>query len=200
MGSGIHGGFGNTKGSRENKSNNTNAKVSLPTNQSQLKHIFRNEKGHLKNTLANQKLIVDLANNKKHFKGKDKYGNRLDGINKVALKSSFIKDTESKLLSEEIVKKAEIIVTGKIVYISMGFNAPAALVDAQSMAQKSLEYFSDEEKAFYDFNFTLREDKTEASEGFLISGYKNSNGSGLVWNNNNPVTEENESTEKSDGE
>ena len=131
---------------------------------------------------------------------KEKYGNRLDGINKVALKSSFIKDTESKLLSEEIVKKAEIIVTGKIVYISMGFNAPAALVDAQSMAQKSLEYFSDEEKAFYDFNFTLREDKTEASEGFLISGYKNSNGSGLVWNNNNPVTEENESTEKSDGE
>jgi filamentous hemagglutinin len=75
MGSGIHGGFGNTKGSRENKRNNTNDKVSLPTNQSQLKHIFRNEKGHLKNTLANQKLIVDLANNKKHFKGKDKYGN-----------------------------------------------------------------------------------------------------------------------------
>jgi filamentous hemagglutinin len=73
MGTGTHGGFGNTKGNRE--SNNAKEKVSLPTNQSQLKHIFRNEKGHLKNTLANQKLIKDLANNDKYFKGKDRYGN-----------------------------------------------------------------------------------------------------------------------------
>lgn len=133
---------------------------------------------------------------------KDKYGDRLEGINKVKLTSSFIKDTESKLIAEEIVKKAEIIVTGKIVYISMKFDAPTTLVEAQSMAQKSLEYFKDEEKNFYDFMFTLREDATDSAEGFLISGSKNKNGSGLVWNNNNPITENNESesTEKSDGE
>ena len=134
---------------------------------------------------------------------KDKYGARLDGIDKVKISESFIKDTESKLLSEEMVKKAEIKVTGKIVYISMKFDAPTTLVEAQSMAQKSLDFFKDEEKKFYDFIFTLREDSTESTEGFLISGAKNVNGSGLVWNNNSPVTESTEtteSTEKNDGE
>ena len=131
---------------------------------------------------------------------KDKYGDRLEGIKKVKLTESFIKDTESKLIAEEIVKKADIIVTGKIVYISMKFDAPTTLVEAQSMAQKSLEYFKDEEKNFYDFMFTLKEDATDSTEGFLISGAKNKNGSGLVWNNNNPITENNESEEKSDGE
>ncbi len=131
---------------------------------------------------------------------KDKYGDRLEGIDKVALKASFIQDTESKLIAEEIVKKAEIIVTGKIVYISMNFDAPTTLVEAQSMAQKSLEYFSEAEKAFYDFMFTLKEAKTDTSDGFLISGAKNKNGTGLVWNNNNPIVEENESTENSNGE
>lgn len=132
---------------------------------------------------------------------KDKYGDRLEGINKVKLSDSFIKETEGKLIAEEIVKKADIIVTGKIVYISMKFDAPTTLVEAQSIAQKSLEYFKDEEKNFYDFMFTLREDATESAEGFLISGSKNINGSGLVWNNNNPVTENTESAEqKTDGE
>lgn len=131
---------------------------------------------------------------------KDKYGARLEGIEKVKLSNSFIKDVESKLVSEEMVKKAEIIVTGKIVYISMKFDAPTTLVEAQTMAQKSLEYFKEEEKNYYDFMFTLREDSTESSEGFLISGAKNINGSGLVWNNNSPITENTESTEKSDGE
>ena len=132
---------------------------------------------------------------------KNKYGDRLNGIDKVKLSSAFIKDTESKLISEEIVKKADIIVTGKIVYISMKFDAPTTLVEAESVAQKSLDYFKDEEKNFYDFMFTLKEDSTESSEGFLISGSKNKNGSGLVWNNNTPIVENTtESTEKSDGE
>ena len=38
MGTGVHGGFGNTKGS---------GRVSLPKNDSQIKHIFRKKKGHL---------------------------------------------------------------------------------------------------------------------------------------------------------
>ena len=131
---------------------------------------------------------------------KDKYGDRLEGINKVKLSDSFIKDVESKLIAEEIVKKADIIVTGKIVYISMKFDAPTTLVEAQSIAQKSLEYFKEDERNYYDFMFTLREDATDSAEGFLISGAKNINGTGLVWNNNKPVTENAEDTEKTDGE
>ena len=39
----------------------------------------------------------------------------------------------------------------------MKFDAPTTLVEAQSMAQKSLEYFKEEEKNYYDFMFTLKD-------------------------------------------
>ena len=128
---------------------------------------------------------------------KDKYGDRLEGIEKVKLD---VKDIESKIVAEEIVKKATVTVTGKIVYFDIKFDVPTTLVEAQSIAQKSLDYFKDEEKKFYDFHYTLKEDSTEEAEGFLISGAKNKNGSGLVWNNNNPVEKSEETTEEGNGE
>ena len=72
MGTGNYGGFGNTKGNK----NNNSGSVQLPKNQAQLKHIFRESKGHLKDTILNHKLLVTLANNKKYYRGTDKYGNK----------------------------------------------------------------------------------------------------------------------------
>ena len=128
---------------------------------------------------------------------KDKYGERLAGIEKVKIDT---KDVESKIIVEEIVKKVEVKVTGKIVYITMKFDAPTTLVEAQSIAQKSLDYFDEAQKKFYDFHFTLKETATETDEGFIISGAKNKNGSGLVWNNNNPIVTEESTEEEGNGE
>ena len=50
-------------------------RVKLPKNDSQLKHIFRDEEGHLKDTPENRKMLLDLANNNKYHMGKDMYGN-----------------------------------------------------------------------------------------------------------------------------
>ena len=49
-------------------------KVKLPKNESQLKHIFRNEEGHLKDTQENRKMLLDLANDTKYHVGKDLRG------------------------------------------------------------------------------------------------------------------------------
>ena len=46
-------------------------KVKLPKNDSQLKHIFRDEEGHLKDTPENRKILLDLANDTKYHIGKD---------------------------------------------------------------------------------------------------------------------------------
>lgn len=50
-------------------------RIRMPQNNSQLKHIFRNDKGHLPDTPENRKLLSDLANDSRHYIGKDQWGN-----------------------------------------------------------------------------------------------------------------------------
>ena len=132
--------------------------------------------------------------------GSDKYGNRLEGIEKYKITESRQKDFENNIANNDKVKSVDIKVTGKIIYITMQITEGVELVEAQSIAQKSLESFSEKEQSFYDFNITLKQDATDTSDGFIISGSKNKNGSGLVWNNNRQVasTTDNPATEKED--
>ena len=127
---------------------------------------------------------------------KGKYGDRLEGIEKVQLTEKKLDDIESKILAEKDVLVAECRVQGKIVYITISFDGPETLVEAQTTAQKTIEFFTEEERAFYDFHFTLKKSSTENDEGFLISGAKNKNGSGFSWNNNRPVTQSLEEPDK----
>lgn len=69
MGTGLHGGFGNTNG------NNSPDEVKLPQDPSQLDHIFGNREGHLPDTPGNRDALVNLANDNSNLWGKDKYGN-----------------------------------------------------------------------------------------------------------------------------
>lgn len=126
-----------------------------------------------------------------------KYGDRLEGIEAVAINDSKVNDIEGNIIQNELVKSAKLKITGKIIYIHIVFESTVDLVQAESVAQQTLELFSEEELNFYDFQFTLKNEGTESSDGFLISGARNQNGSGLVWNNNNPITS-NEGTEESE--
>lgn len=49
--------------------------IQLPQDRSQIDHIFRKSEGHLQNTVENQKILVDLANDKSKYIGTDIYGN-----------------------------------------------------------------------------------------------------------------------------
>lgn len=132
--------------------------------------------------------------------GSDKYGNRLEGIDKYKITSSRQKDFENNVANNDKIKSVDIQITGKIIYITMQVEPDVALVEAESIAQKSLEEFSEKERSFYDFNITLKQNSSDKSDGFIISGAKNKNGVGLVWNNNRQVTEitDDSATEKED--
>ncbi len=124
--------------------------------------------------------------------GGSKYGDRLDGIELVTIsddkKNSVVEDIKQR----KNVKDAKIEVSGKIIYIRIAFNAGADLDTSKAIAVKTLEQFSDEEKAFYDVHFTLVSEKNEVSDGFTIMGSKNVNGTNLIWGNNNPVNDDGE--------
>lgn len=122
--------------------------------------------------------------------GSNKYGNRLDGVDNVKISSSRLNDFENNVANNDKVKNVDIRVQGKIIYITMQLETGVELEEAEGIALKSLENFSEEESAFYDFNITLKQNSTDNSDGFIISGAKNKNGTGLIWNNNRVVEDE----------
>lgn len=47
----------------------------FPKNESQIKHIMRDDKGHLVDNVANRALLISLSDDKNAYLGKDKRGN-----------------------------------------------------------------------------------------------------------------------------
>lgn len=118
------------------------------------------------------------------------YGDRLEDIDKYPITDSFKSEYIDFLESNEKVDSASIKTSGRIIYVSIKYVVDTTLVDAESLAQSSLEKFSEEILGYYDIDFTLSSDDSDNSEGFTIFGAKNVSGTGLVWNNNTPVESE----------
>ncbi len=128
-------------------------------------------------------------------KGKDKYGDRLDGIEDHQISESKISDYKVNLANNEKVKAVNLTIEGKIIYIKVTYEENCSLEEAKSIAAKSLESFTEDEQGFYDFNIDLEKKATSTSDGFFVEGAHNSNGTGMVWDNNREVT-----TTTTDGE
>lgn len=127
-----------------------------------------------------------------YFVGTEKspYGNRLD--NKVKLPKTFEKDIEKSLDADEIIKKSDVRLSVRTIYITIEFENNVTLDQAKDKAISCLEFITEEQLEYYDINYILTKEKTEESEGFTIMGARNSFGTGVVWNNNKPIVEDEE--------
>lgn len=130
----------------------------------------------------------------KYFFGSSKssYGDRLDGIKEVEVTEEIQNNFLTSMKNDDLISDATIKAKGKIIYITLLFKDSVSLVEAQSKALASLMAFDQKYLDFYDFHYTLKGNATENSEGFLIMGAKNVNGSGLIWNNNTEVVKNEE--------
>ena len=113
---------------------------------------------------------------------KDKYGNRLEGIEKVEIKESKLNDIEKKITENELVKSTDAVIRGKLVYITITLNT-GTHADTESIDQSSLDLFSEEEKAFYDIQYIVDNKDDKIEENFPVMGYIKAGNSVIKWTN-----------------
>ena len=126
-----------------------------------------------------------------------KYGGRLEGIEDYPFDEDMQNDIISQIEENEIVEDVTMRVSGKSIYVTIIFVPETTLVEGQSIALSSLDYFSEETLSFYDLEYMIEAEATEETEGFQIIGAKNVSGTGgIVWNNNTEFETEEEVTEE----
>ena len=113
---------------------------------------------------------------------KDKYGNRLDGIENVEFNTENIEDIKKSFFVNENVDSVEINVKGKLIYVNLVLKS-GTHSDCESMTQASLALFSEEVKNFYDIQFIVNNLDVETKENFPVMGYVKSGKSVIKWTN-----------------
>lgn len=103
---------------------------------------------------------------------------------------SDLKD-ESKITStikaDDLVTDSTLRVSDKsnVIFITIKFTSKATIAEAQSIAVKSLDNFTDEEKECYDIEYAILAPAGDKSESYTLMGSVNASGSNIIWTNNN---------------
>ena len=120
-----------------------------------------------------------------------KYGDRLEEIEDYPFDSDMQDEIIAQIKENEIVEDVTMRVSGKIIYVNITFVPATTLVEGQSVALASLEFFSEDTLSFYDLEYMIEAEATDDAEGFQLIGAKNVSGTGgIVWNNNTEFEEE----------
>lgn len=112
----------------------------------------------------------------KSFSDKDpnaKYGNRLNGIDKVEITETRLKNVSEKLLDNKITKKANFNISGRIVKLFIEVKNDTDELSVQSLLTVILENFTEDEKSFYDFEVFITNESEK--ELYPMIAYKHRN-------------------------
>ncbi len=135
-------------------------------------------------------IVMGIFLLKLFFSGNDsKYGDRLEDVESIVVDDKLINKVNKKMMEDTSITTAKANVSGKIIYVTLKFNGISNLSEAQGKAVTAMNEFGEEIGKKYDFQFILLQDATDKSEEIKIMGSKNVSGSGIIWNNNNVLTE-----------
>ncbi len=112
----------------------------------------------------------------------DKYGNRLNGIETVEITTTRLSDLEKEIKEDEKVEKVNSRIKGKIIHVNIYLKEGKA-TDAKNIAIKSLEFFTEDEKNFYDISYSVSKEGDVDDVTFPIMGYKKSDNTIISWTN-----------------
>ena len=112
--------------------------------------------------------------------GKDNYGNRLDGIGQVKINQDSITKMKQDISDNESVESIDTDLKGRIVNVIIEVKSGTKILDAKKIADKTLEYFTGDQKEYYDIQVFLMSD----DENYSYIGYKHKTSKGFMWTNN----------------
>lgn len=110
-----------------------------------------------------------------------KYGNRLEGIQKVNITKTQQKKIKDNIETLEISKSVSVYLTGKILKTVVVLKDDVALDKSKETYVKLLEQLTDEQKKYFDIEIFL--EKKVKDESFPIIGYKHHNKENVSWTN-----------------
>lgn len=123
-----------------------------------------------------------------HQASSDKYGARLEDIDAYPVNSELAK-LETFYKESDGVEKASVRLQGKIIYVRVEVDAKMTIDDMQNIATESLNELTEEQKSYYDLQFTFNRDGLPP-----YSGSKASSRTVITWSNYNIVSEETTTT------
>lgn len=113
----------------------------------------------------------------------DKYGNRLEDLDNYPV-TKELAELETFYKESDGVNKASVRLQGKIIYVRVEVDPKTDIDGMQNIATESLNKLTDEQKGYYELQFTFLRD------GFApYSGSKAASRTVITWNNYNITTE-----------
>ncbi len=109
----------------------------------------------------------------------NKYGNRLDGIDKVKISNEVYESVKEEVKEVEGVNDVSVRLQGKIVYTTIELSDSISADKAKEIAKNTLDNYTEDELKYYDFSFFLKW-KGEDSDK-VITGNKHHNLEDITW-------------------
>ena len=109
----------------------------------------------------------------------NKYGNRLDGIDKVKISNETYESVKKEVEDTELVEKVETRLQGKIVYTTIELKDGITVEKAKEIATNTLDNYSEDELKYYDFSFFLKWKGEEKDT--VITGNKHHHLESITW-------------------
>lgn len=111
----------------------------------------------------------------------NKYGDRLDNIEKHKISSSTIDDIENTIKENKQVETVTYHNEGRILNFIIKVSADMNVEDAKALDDIILEKIKDKDKQYYDIQVLI--DTKEENEKYPLSGYKSKTKDDFVYGN-----------------
>ncbi|MDD2435246.1 MAG: hypothetical protein PHO63_03225 [Bacilli bacterium] len=112
---------------------------------------------------------------------KDLYGNRLDHIEDVVIKTDTISSIKDAMTETKKINSVNYNLQGRIMKFIIDVKKDTSLVDAESLSDLIIEKLTTEQQNYYEIQIYLVCNESEENDVYPVIGSRHKNGLTFVW-------------------